>query len=79
MGIIRAIPTLLAIPLILSMVILVISTAINPTPDKIEKAGEILAEAATPWWIPVFEVLATILGGLVAVGFLYFIFSKKLM
>lgn len=49
------------------MVIWVLSYAANPSPEKISQAGQLIAQAAIPWWIPIIQFLAT-LGILGAIG-----------
>ena len=51
---------------------------LNPSPEKISKAGELIAQAATPWWIPVVQFFAPlgIVGAIVIVGLLLFVAAR---
>jgi hypothetical protein len=46
------------IPLVISMIVWAFSTMANPSADNIAKAGNLIAQAAIPWWIPVIIWLA---------------------
>ena len=70
-----------SIPLLLWAIIWVIQSALNPSPEKIDQGGELIAKAATPWWIPLLEHAPAIVSGIliavlvlvvvVAIGFVY--------
>jgi hypothetical protein len=34
-----------------------LSYVANPSPEKIDQSGQIIAQAAIPWWIPVIQWL----------------------
>ncbi len=47
---------------------------LNPSPEKISEAGELIAQTVTPWWIPVIQFFAPlgIIGAIVIMGVLIF-------
>jgi hypothetical protein len=57
----------------------VVSYTVNPTPQGIERAGTLIAEAAVPWWLPVLEVLAVIGGGGIVSAVLVMVFLRRLI
>ena len=73
MRILRAIGTLLSLYFMVRLSLWVVSYAANPTPQGIERAGTLIAEAAVPWWLPALEALAPIGGGILAVLVLFFL------
>jgi len=54
-----------------------VSYSANPTPQGIERAGALIAEAVVPWWLPVVEALACI-GGIVG-AVLVLVFMWRLL
>ncbi len=54
------------LPLLLTFVGWAISSVINPTPENIEKGTELIAQAATPWWVTVFQWIGDHTTGLLA-------------
>ncbi len=54
-----------------------INYLINPTPEKVDQAGQLITQAAIPWWIPVLQFLASaslgVLGVVLIVTLLYFV------
>lgn len=54
------------LPLLLHFVGWAISSIINPTPENIEKGTELIAQAATPWWVTVFQWIGDHTEGLLA-------------
>ena len=55
------------------------SYMLNPSPEKISRAGEVIAQTATPWWIPVIQFFAPlgIVGAIVIVGILLFVAARQ--
>jgi hypothetical protein len=43
---------------IVSFIIWMLTTMANPTPENISQGGELIAQAAIPWWITVIQFLA---------------------
>ncbi|MFO7996672.1 MAG: hypothetical protein R6U93_05985 [Dehalococcoidia bacterium] len=62
-----------SIPVIAGTVVWVCSYTLNPSPDKIDQAGTLMAQAAIPWWVSVTQFLAD-LGTLGAVGIILLLF-----
>lgn len=65
---------ILGIPLLIGIVIWILQSLANPTsPEVIERAGELMAQAAILWWIPVLQFLLSIpiFGSILAVVFLF--------
>ena len=63
-----------SIPLLLWAIVWVIECWLNPSPENLDRGGELIARAATPWWVPFVEHLPEIalaLLAVMAVGFLY--------
>jgi len=59
---------------LIGIVVWLVQSLTNPTsPEVIEKAGELIAQAAIPWWIPVLQFIVSIpiLGGTLGVVFLF--------
>ena len=52
---------------------------LNSSPEKISKAGELIAQTATPWWIPVIQFFAPlgIIGAIVIVALLFFVATRQ--
>jgi hypothetical protein len=67
---------LFTVPLLFQTVIWSVSSVVNPSPENIQKGGELIAEAAVPWWVGIMEWMAG-LGGTVAavliIGFIFFL------
>lgn len=55
------------------------SYALNPSPEKVGKAGELIAQAAIPWWIPVIQFFAPlgIMGVIVILVLLFFVATRQ--
>jgi len=70
---VKRIATIFSIPIIAGMIVWVFSYAVNPSPDKIDQAGQLIAQAAIPWWVSVIQFLAA-LGTLGAIGIIVFLF-----
>ena len=71
----KKIAAIFSIPVIVGMIVWVLSYAVNPSPDKIEQTGQLIVQAAIPWWVSVIQFLAA-LGTLGAIGIivlLYFV------
>jgi hypothetical protein len=51
----------------------------SPSPEKITKAGELIAQAAIPWWLPVINFLAPlgIIGFILIIVLLFYIAKNK--
>ena len=76
----RKLEQILAIPLLVGLVIWAFSALANPgSPEVIEQGGELIAQAAVPWWISVLEFLVSVpgIGSIVAVVFLFILFSRN--
>ena len=43
---------------IVSLTIWMLTTRASPTPENISKGGELIANAAIPWWVTVIQFLA---------------------
>ena len=69
----RKIAAIFSIPIIVGTIVWVLSYAVNPSLDKIEQAGQMIAQAAIPWWVSVIQFLAP-LGALGAIGIIAFLF-----
>ena len=69
----KRIAAIFSIPIIVGTIVWVLSYAVNPSPDKIEQAGQLIAQAAIPWWVSVIQFLAA-LGTLGAIGIIVFLF-----
>ena len=67
--------TILFISTIVGISAWAFSYLINPSPEKIDQAGQLIAQAATPWWIPVIQFLASaslgIFGAILIIALLY--------
>jgi hypothetical protein len=72
--IIKEMKKILAIIAVVPIACWVFSYMLNPSPDKISKAGELIAQAATPWWVPVVQFFAPlgIIGAIIIIGVLIF-------
>jgi hypothetical protein len=75
---VKAIAAILSIPTIAGFIWWALSYSVNPSPDKIDQAGQLIAQAAIPWWVSVIQFLAP-LGFIGAIGILVLLFliSKK--
>jgi len=76
----RKLEQILAIPLLIALGLWAINALTNPgSPEVIEQGGELIAQAAVPWWISVLEFLTSIpgIGAILGVVFLFFLFSKS--
>jgi len=62
-----------SIPLISRTIVWVVSYTVNPSLDKIDQAGQLIAQAATPWWVSVTQFLKP-LGALGAIGIIVLLF-----
>ena len=53
------------------------SYLINPSPEKIDQAGQLIAQTAIPWWVSVIQFLESaslgILGAILILALLYFV------
>lgn len=56
-----------------------LSYMLNPSPEKISEAGELIAQTAIPWWIPVIQFFAPlgIIGAIVIIVLLFFVASRQ--
>lgn len=71
--------TILGIPFLISVATWIVASLSNPTSGQvIEKGGELIAQAAIPWWIPVLQFLSGIplVGAILAVIFLIILVSR---
>ncbi len=48
---------LLSIPTMFALVVWMFKMMTNPSPEVVSQAGPIIAEVATPWWIPLIQFL----------------------
>jgi len=48
------------LPILVAVAFFVLSSMISPDAENISQGGELIAAAATPWWIGVFEGLAAL-------------------
>lgn len=65
---------LFGIPLLIGIAAWIIQSLANPSsPQVIEKVGELIAQAAIPWWVPVLQFIVgiPIVGGTLGVAFLF--------
>lgn len=71
----------LGIPLLIGLVIWFLTVLTNPTsPQVSQQAGELIAQAAVPWWLPVIQFLVGIpgiVGGVLVVAFLIYLARNK--
>ena len=72
----RVIAAILSVPTIAGIIVWAISYTANPTPEKIDQAGQLIAQAATPWWVSVIQFLAP-LGTIGAIGIVGLLFMMK--
>ncbi len=68
---------IVAIPLLFSLLSWTIKNANGPgNPDNLQEGTEIIADAAIPWWLGLFEWLAGlpgIIGAGLIIGFIFFL------
>jgi len=68
---------IVAIPLLLSLLSWTIQNANDPgNSENLQEGTEIIADAAIPWWLGIFEWLAGlpgIIGALLIIGFVFFL------
>lgn len=69
----KIIGAIFSIPIVAGMIIWALSYVVNPSPDKISQAGQLIAQAAIPWWVPVIQFLAT-MGTFGAIGIIVLLF-----
>jgi hypothetical protein len=75
-----ALQTILAIPFVVAFLAWAIQCISNPgSTQTIQKAGDLIAQAAVPWWIPILQFLTSVpvVGGIAAIIFLIFFVSKR--
>jgi len=77
MRVLYAIGTLFSLVFVAKLLWWVVSYAANPTPQGIERAGTLIAEAAIPWWLPALVTLASIGGIVGAVLVIVFLLRLK--
>ena len=63
----KLIAEIFSIPLIARTAVWVVSYTVSPSLDKIDQGGQLIAQAATPWWVSVVQFLEP-LGVLGAIG-----------
>jgi len=63
------------LPFLLKLLSWTFVSTTNPSSESIEKGGELIAEAAVPWWIGVIEWLSSLqgIGAILIVGFIFFL------
>jgi hypothetical protein len=61
-----------------SFIIWAISYIASPSPEKIADAGQLIAQAAIPWWMPVIQFLAPlgIIGGICIIVVLFLVAKR---
>ncbi len=60
---------------IIGMIIGGLSYILNPSLEKIGQGGQLIAQAAIPWWISVIQFIGTTIGGtLGAIGILILLY-----
>jgi len=68
---------IVSIPILVGMSAWALSYLMNPSPEKIGQAGQLIAQAATPWWVPAIQFLTSaslgILGAILIFALLYFV------
>jgi hypothetical protein len=71
----KIIAFIFSVPTIIGTAVWSLSYLINPSPEKIGQAGQLIAQAAIPWWVPVIQFLAPlgILGAILILVLLYFV------
>jgi hypothetical protein len=76
----RKIGSIFALISIIGVFIWAFSYQINPTPEKIDQAGQLIAQAAIPWWVSVIQFLASlgIIGAILILIFLYLVAKGKI-
>ena len=64
-----------SIHIIARTIVWVLSYTVDPSLDKIDQAGQLIAQAATPWWVSVIQFLAPLgaLGAIVIIVLLFFV------
>lgn len=74
--------TILAVPFLVKYTLWAGSAAMNPgDPEVMSGAAELVADAATPWWVPFVEFLSGIpgkVGAFLLLGFVGFVAWKGL-
>ena len=69
------------IPTAVGVVIWIVKYMTDPSPSNLSQAGPLIAQAATPWWIPVLQFIANVFPGIVGailiIGLLYFFVAKN--
>jgi hypothetical protein len=55
----KTIGLILSIPLLAQIAVWGCSTSLNPSPENIAQAGELMAQAVVPWWLPIINFLAS--------------------
>lgn len=68
----KIIAAIFSIPIIAGTIVWVLSYAVSPSLDKIDQAGQLITQAAIPWWVSVIQFLAS-LGALGAIGIIVFL------
>jgi hypothetical protein len=78
----KIIAFLASIPFLVHTAAWAFSYSLNPSPEKIEQAGELIAQAAIPWWVSVIQFLASapfgILGTILILVLLYLVAKGKI-
>ncbi len=71
----KLIAFLTLIPILVGMAAWAFSYVLNPSPDKVDQVGQLIAQAATPWWVPVIQFLVPlgIIGAILILVLLYFV------
>lgn len=67
---------LFTLPFLINLLSWTIVSTTNPSPQNMEKGGELIAESAIPWWIGVIEWLAGLpgeIGVILIVGLIFFL------
>ncbi len=73
----KVIAFIFSIPTIVGMAIWSFGYLINPSPEKVSQAGQLIAQAAVPWWIPVIQFLAPLgIGGAILILVLLYFVAK---
>lgn len=73
-GIGQLVALIFGLLLIAKSIVWMLGSVINPSPEAIEKGGELIADAAVPWWIGVMGWLEALpFAGFLILGFILFL------
>ena len=64
---------------IVSFMIWMLKTMVNPTPENVSQGGELIAQAAIPWWITAIQYLAPLglIGAILILVILVYVSRKQ--